>query len=481
MATRRRLLQSIGAGSLLLASRSRHPARALATDDPALRPAHELAGLIRRREISCEALLERYLQRIQRFNPALNAVVWLDPDGARQRARAADRALDRGEYRGPLHGLPMTVKDTFAVAGMPTTSGNPLYRQHRPGNNALAVQRLLAAGAVIMGRSNVPIDAGDWQSFNGIYGTTNNPWDPSLTPGGSSGGAAVAVATGLTALELGSDFGGSIRIPAHFSGIYGHKPSYGVVPYRGHIPPPPGVAVMPEMAVAGPLARSALDLQLAMQALTTPAAGEDRDVAARLSPAAPRPLRDYRVAVWLDDPHAPLDAALRPPLRQTVAALRGAGVTVDEDARPAVSLAEIHGVYGDLVRRVLRGHGPADLDRRRDALRDTMAAFFANHDILLMPVAPVAAFPHDHSLPMAQRRLSVNGVDTQYIPALTAWISLASAARLPATSAPVGFTDAGLPAGIQIVGPYLGDWATLDFAAQLAGVVGGYTAPPDHR
>jgi len=254
-----------------------------------------------------------------------------------------------------------------------------------------------------------------------------------------------------------------------------------VIPYRGHIPPPPGVSTTPAMAVAGPLGRSAGDLILAMEALTTPAPGETPTTdTVELSPPQPRALNDYRIAVWLDDAGATVDTALMPPLQQTVAALREAGARIDETARPAISLAQIHEIYHDLVRRVLRGYGPADLEQRQRELQDTFARFFADHDVLLAPVARVAAFPHDHSQPMGDRRLPVNGADTDYIHSLDIWVSLASAAHLPATTTPVGFTAAGLPVGMQIIGPFRDDWSTLDFARQLARLTGGFAAPPGY-
>lgn len=297
MVTRRTLLKGLAASALVypalpwrwLAAREQP-----ASGDIAFFSASRLSGLIQRREIGALELLDLYLERIKRFNSRLNAVTWLHSDRARSRAREADKALDRGEVWSPLHGLPMTVKDTLEVAGMPTTSGNPIYKYHIPKTNAPAVQRLIEAGAVVFGRSNVPQDAGDWQTYNKLYGTTNNPWNPRRTPGGSSGGAAAALAAGLTALELGSDFGDSIRVPAHFSGVYGHKSSFGLIPYQCHIPPPPGVSTPPEMAVIGPLARSAEDLELALTILTEPARLEDQRP--ELLPPRGRRLQDYRVA-----------------------------------------------------------------------------------------------------------------------------------------------------------------------------------------
>jgi amidase len=236
----------------------------------AFRSAVELAAAIRRKEVSSRELVEHYLARIERFNPPINAVVTLDADRVRARADAADAALARGDLAGPLHGVPMTIKDSIETAGMRTTAGAEIYAKHVPKHDAPAVARLIAAGAVIMGKTNTPRFAMDVQSYNSLFGTTNNPWDLTRTPGGSSGGAAAALAAGLTALELGSDIGGSIRTPAHFCGVYGHKPTHGIVPTRGHIPGPPGTLSEPDIAVLGPLARHAEDLALAMDVVAGP-------------------------------------------------------------------------------------------------------------------------------------------------------------------------------------------------------------------
>lgn len=372
----------------------------------------------------------------------------------------------------------MTVKDTFKIAGMPTTSGNSIYKHYVPKVTAPAVQRLIDAGAVIFGRSNVPRDASDWQTYNKLYGTTHNPWNRKLTPGGSSGGAVAALAAGLTVLELGSDFGGSIRIPAHFAGVYGHKSSFGLIPYQGHIPPPPGVSVPPEMAVIGPLARSAEDLELALSLLIQSLRLVDQPPK-RLPPRG-KGLPDYRVAAWLNDPYSEVDAAVRMPLRQTVEALRRVNGQVNEQARPDLTLAESYGVYRELVQQVFRGYASPGTAERQQRLRKAWQVFFRDYDVLLAPVAPVVAFTHDHRQPITERNLTVNGAAVDYVSSLSVWSSLASASYLPATTAPVGFSPEGLPVGIQIIGPYLEDSSTVAFARLLSKVVGGFTAPPDY-
>ena len=242
-------------------------------DEPTFSGAAELADAIRTRKVSSRELLDHYLARIDKINPTLNAVVTLDTERARKRADDADHALARGESWGPLHGLPITVKDVFETAGIRTTAGAPAFSEHVPTADAIAVARLQAAGAVLIGKTNTPMFAGDGQSYNAIFGTTNNPWDLARSPGGSSGGSAAAIAAGLSALELGSDIGGSIRSPAHCCGVYGHKPTYGIVPLRGHIPPMPGTIAEVDIAVAGPIARSADDLDLALGVLAGPSDG----------------------------------------------------------------------------------------------------------------------------------------------------------------------------------------------------------------
>ena len=233
----------------------------------------ELARRIREGELTSSEALEYFIARVEKLDPPLNAVVVRRFDEARQRAREADEALARGEHWGPLHGVPMTVKETFEVAGWPTTAGVTDLAEHVPRQDADAIERLRAAGAVLFGKTNIPAYAGDLQSFNEIYGTTNNPWNPELTPGGSSGGAAAALAAGMTPLELGSDIGGSIRTPAAFCGVAGLKPSWRLIPTRGHIPGPPGALSTRDISVAGPMSRHVEDLELAMEIL----AGPDQD------------------------------------------------------------------------------------------------------------------------------------------------------------------------------------------------------------
>ena len=223
--------------------------------------AKQLAAAVRTKKIGCLELLDLYLKRVEAYNPELNAIIATDIEGARKRARAADKAVKKGAKLGPLHGVPMTIKESFDVAGFPTTYGDPAFKDSIAQQNSLVAQRMVDAGVTLFGKTNVPLNLADWQSYNEIYGSTNNPWDLSRTPGGSSGGAGAALAAGLTGIEAGSDIGASIRNPAHYCGVWGHKPTWGVVCPKGHALN--GNVAYPDINVVGPLARGAEDLEIA--------------------------------------------------------------------------------------------------------------------------------------------------------------------------------------------------------------------------
>lgn len=480
-----------------------------------LEPAHRLAKRLRDRAITAVELLERHRERLERLNPGLNAVIATNFDAARERAAAADAATTRGETWGPLHGLPMTIKDSLEVAGMATVCGAPALKNHQPKRNALAVQRLVDAGAIVFGKTNTPLYASDVQTFNPVFGTTRNPWDPQRTPGGSSGGAAAAVAAGLSPLELGSDVGGSIRTPAHFCGVYGHKPSSGLVPIRGHVPGPPGTISEADLVVVGPLARSAEDLALALQAVAGPAPPEATGWRVELPAPRRKALNEYRALAWLDDPNCPVDAPVKAVLEGAVDKLRAAGVQVTVGA-PPVPFAELHELYFTLLCAIFGAGLPAKVYRSawlggrfaavfgrdkvdtlpgflrratlshrdwlkanemRERLRLKFEDLFGAHDVLLMPVARIAAPPHNQDGSPYSRTIAVNGRAEPYASQF-AWIGPPTLAGLPATAAPVGLTADGLPVGLQIVGAHLQDLATIDFARLMAPVTGGYRAPP---
>jgi amidase len=479
--------------------------------DIALWSASALTAALRDRVISSRELLEIYLDRIGRLNPAINAVVTVDADSARRQAQDADRALLRGGPTGALHGLPMTVKDTLETAGMRTTSGAPELTAHVPRRDADGVSRLRAAGAVIFGKTNTATYAGDAQTTNTVFGTTNNPWAPDRSAGGSSGGAAAAIAAGLTGLELGGELSGSARLPAHYCGVYALRPTYGVIPTRGHIPRAPGSLTSNDMVTLAPIARSADDLELGLGALAGPVASEA--VGWRLQLPAPRAtsLDQYRVGVWLDDPSCPVDDAVGGVLATAVAALRRAGAKVTE-VRP-VELAQHNRLYEQLLygaislglpqpvfdrncdasrslaaddespaARIMRGSTQRHrawlmADEQRAQIRARWREFFGAFDVLLCPVSPVAAIKHDHDPDVAARRVLVNGGSRPYWDQI-GWTSLATAGALPAAAVPVGLTPTSLPVGIQIVGPHLEDRTVCDLARRLSTLVGGYLAPP---
>ncbi len=475
-----------------------------------------LAQAIRVKQVSCRAALDYYLERVERLNPGINAVIALNAEAARERADAADAALAAGENWGPLHGVPMTIKDSYEVVGMATVCGAPALKNHRPKTNAVAVQRLIDAGAIIFGKTNTPLFAQDIQSFNAVFGTSNNPWDTARTPGGSSGGAAAAVAAGLTAFELGSDIGGSIRTPAHFCGVYGHKPTHGIIPMRGHIPGPPGTLSEPDLAVSGPLARDPGDLEIALDILAGAHGHDAKGWTLELPAARHDDLKNYRVACWFDAPECPVEQAARQALQNVAKKLKEAGAQVDEQPQIPVSAKDAFHLYDRLLNAVIGAGLPpkvfnglqriapllgllpdtisgklgrfaaAATQRYRDWARSNemrqrqraaWETFFEKYDVLLMPVNITSAFKHDHSANMFKRKLEVDGKTRAYYEQFM-WIGPATSALLPVTTAPIGQTPHGLPIGMQIVGAYLEDKTTIEFAGLLTELGFNYKAPP---
>jgi len=475
--------------------------------------ATRLAAEIRDRRVGCRELLDFYLARAERYNPALNAVVAWRVEAARERARAADAALARGEVWGPLHGVPMTVKESFNIAGLPTTYGDPQYRDNIAGSDAVVVERLTAAGAIIYGKTNVPYLLMDSQSYNDIYGTTNNPWDAARGPGGSSGGEAAALAAGLSALGAGSDIAGSLRNPAHYCGVYGHKPSWGLIPPRGHSAAP--TLTPTDISVVGPMARHAEDLDLALGILAGPDILAQAAWQVALPPPRARRLGAFRVAVWAESPLCEIDAAVARPFAAAVAAIRKAGAAVDETARPDVSDAEHHRLFMTLLRAATASRlsdaafaeqqqlaatlAPDDMsfratlargaaighrdwlraNERRTRLRHAWHELFRRVDVMLTPVAATAAFPHDHNPDRDARTIPVNGRPVPYGDQRF-WAGLASLSYLPATAAPLGLTAEGLPVGLQIIAGEGEDRTAIEFARLLAAEIGGFVPPPGY-
>jgi len=468
--------------------------------------ATEAAKAIRSGEITSTELTVHILERIERLNPGINAIVTLTTEEALTAAKEADEALSGGEIKGPLHGVPITIKDCFEVAGVRTTAGNPSMSDHVPETDAVSVSRLKNAGAVILGKTNVPIMAGDWQSYNKIFGTTNNPWDHGRTPGGSTGGGAAAVASGLSFLSLGSDIGGSIRVPSNFCGLYGHKPTINVLPFRGHIP---RSVYTPLLPVAGPLARSAKDLKLALEVMGGPDHDESTAYSWSLPAARHEKLSDYRFGYVVDHPSCPLSGEVRDLIQGAVGKLRGKVARFDEGWPPGVDPVQQWTTYRFLVSSVYASFlKDEDFEAKRErarnqdgsyeaiaalswtaphkhmqrALAERMEAraawqgYFETHDAFLLPVTFTPAFPHDHSMPFWDRRIPTPEGPRPYED-LYFWISFATYTGLPSTIAPIGATQSGLPVGIQIIGPYLEDATPIDVAEKTEGIFGGFRPP----
>jgi amidase len=471
--------------------------------DIAFASAVEQVGLLNSGQLRATELLQLYLDRVDRLNPAYNLVVAFDRERAVEVAAEIDRHRAAGQPVGPVAGLPITIKDSFEVIGMPTTCGFERLRDHRPTQDADAVARLRQAGANIFGKTNLPAGASDWQSFNPVYGMSRNPWNPDRTVGGSSGGAAGAVAAGFTSFELGSDIGGSIRIPSHFCGVFGHKPTYGLVPVRGQIPPPPGMLSQPELGVAGPIARSAEDLAFLLPIL----AGRD------LAPPRHDRLADFRVGVWMGAQAYRVDSAYRDALEAYIGKLRKAGASIQEVSLPVDPL-DSYETYLQVLFAIVGAPAPQEADaferlavqddtgmaaklarymrtslgewfalaEKREHLFRAWADFFTGYDLLLCPAVPVVAFEHMaegsgvHSDQLF-RRVTIDGQPAQYLD--FTWQGLALVANLPATVMPTGNLVDGLPAGLQIIGPHSEDLTPIRFAQLAAEAAGAFRPPPE--
>jgi amidase len=472
-----------------------------------------LAGL-RSNRISAVETLEQAIRRIEARDGDINAVVVKDFERARAAAAAADVALARGDRR-PLLGVPMTVKESFNVAGLPTTWGVADAPATKPLHDAVAVERLKANGAVIIGKTNVSTYLGDWQSVNAVYGRTNNPWDLARTPGGSSGGAAAALAAGFVSLELGSDLFGSLRVPAHCCGVFAHRPSQGLIPMRGHAPPGTpelSVAIDIELGMGGPLARCTDDLVLALDVLAGP---DDAQAAAYrlvLPPARHEHLRDFRVLVLRNHPLVPISNEVGTAMERFANDLRSAGATVADTSPLLPDLTQIAETFSWLLMALL-GAGFPDVayasrkeraarlraednsreatqaralvsshrdwfraQRNRAAISHQWRQLFREWDVVICPVLPTTAFLHDDA-EMDQRVIDVDGKRISY-GLQAAWSGPASLSGLPATAMPIGLGSSGLPVGVQIIGPYLEDRTTLAFAKLAEREFGGFQAPP---
>ena len=475
--------------------------------------ATELAQKIRDKQLSCVEALQLYLQRIDRYNDGLNAIVVDIREQALAAAAEMDAAVAQGGQLGPLHGVPMTVKESYNVAGTPTTWGNPEWRDNVCAEDAESIKKLKAAGVNIFGKTNVPLSLADFQSYNEVYGTTNNPYDHARVPGGSSGGSAAALAAGLTGLETGSDIGGSIRNPAHFCGIFGHKPTYNLLWMRGHSPPG-DVRSSSDISVIGPMARSAHDLAVAMKEMAGPDEIMARGFQLNLPQWQGRSLADLKVAVWRNDEQAPVAQEVENRVNAVAQALQDAGAAVDYDARPDFSGDHSHDTYQRLLQatmamrmpeedyqslqeyvakldpndssqgaKVLRAQVSSfkdwgEADELRHHLRWRWHEFFASYDVLVTPIMATAAFEHDHRK-FGERTIMVDNQERPYFEQVF-WAGLTGVAYLPSTVIPTGLNDAGLPIGVQLVGPEYADMITIGVAEELERAGFAFTPPPNY-
>ncbi|KAA1397796.1 amidase [Aeromicrobium ginsengisoli] len=488
----------------------------MSAEDLAFAPAHQLVSSLALGEVTSRELVDIYLERIGRLDGPLNSIITLDPERARTEADAADERRAAGEELGPLHGLPITTKDSYETKGMRSSCGRTDLADHVPTQDAEAVARLRRAGAIVMGKTNMPPGNQDVQADNPLFGPTNNPWNLGRTSGGSAGGGAVATVAGLTGFDFGSEIGGSTRIPSHFVGLYGHKATYRSIPLVGHLVPGPGVKRWsePDLACAGAQVRDARDLVPILRATTGPM---ERDGGFHYELAEPRAtaLKDFRVAVWFDDPDCPVDGEVKAAMFRSVDALERAGATVDvHPSTIPVTIGESHSVFQPLLfsqlsidrsgmtpgfgatmlariaqnprsdaARAFRGtfmshHAWMEADALRQEIRERWTRFFDAYDIVLMPVSPTAAPPHHGKLlDKFGRRFEVDGQRRPYWDQVK-WCGVANVAGTPATTIPAGLgSRSGLPIGVQAMGPAGGDLTTIEFAALLGAELGGFRRP----
>jgi amidase len=476
----------------------------------------DLRALLDARKVSAVELFEHAVGRIEALDLRINAVVVRDFERARAAAIQADASLGSGERR-PLLGIPMTVKESFNVGGLPTTWGLPAGRDWQAPEDAVAVARLKAAGAVILGKTNLATAIADWQSFNPIYGTTNNPWDIKRTAGGSSGGSAAALAAGYVALELGSDISGSIRAPAHLCGVFGHKPTSNLIPQRGHAPPrSPALPtdLTSGLGVCGPMARTAADLSFALDVIAGPDEAETAAYRLTLPPSRHAALRDFRVLLIDSHPLLPVEGEIRAALDQLANRLGRLGAKVARSSPLLPDLAESARLHTRMVRNFVAFGRPPEFFKKaqeevaalkadddslkawrtrapllnhhqwmvgeiaRARLRQQWNILFREFDVVLCPPFSVVAFPHDQKPDQEQRTIDIDSESHPYL-SLIVWSTLATPPGLPATVMPVGRSKAGLPIGVQIIGPLLEDRTSLAFAALAEREFGGFVRPPE--
>jgi amidase len=486
----------------------------LAKSQWSFKTATELSAALAAKQVSAVELAQDAIGRIERHDGKINAICVRDFARGLEAAGAADAALARGETR-PLLGIPLTVKESFNVAGLPTTWGFPAQKGFTPPEDALSISRVKAAGGVILGKTNVPMSLSDWQSYNDIYGTTNNPFDLGRTPGGSSGGSSAALAAGYGTLSLGSDIGGSLRVPAFHCGVYAHKPTFNIAPTRGHTPPPfPPIPLDGDMAVIGPMARSAADLSLLLDVIAGPDP-LDAGIGYRLALQPPRhgELKIFRVLLIDTDRVMPTSVSVHTAIEKLAGNLDKAGVSVTRQSPLLPDFADSSRLYMRMLmsfqgaffppevvagaRAAAAKLAPDDMslaaerlrgitlshrgwlldDGARGRLRVRWRELFKNFDAVICPVMPTPAYPHDHSPDQETRRVNIDGKDYVY-PDQLAWPGIATLPGLPATAIPIGLSPEGLPIGVQIVGPWLEDRTPLKLAELIEREFGGFIPPP---
>jgi len=473
----------------------------------------EMAAALKAKKASAVELAQDAIGRIERYDGKINAVCVRDFDRTLQAARTADAALARGESR-PLLGIPLTVKESYNIAGLPTTWGFPAQKDFVAKEDALSITRVKDAGGVILGKTNVPIGLGDWQSYNDIYGTTNNPYDLTRTPGGSSGGSSAALAAGYGALSLGSDIGGSLRAPAFHCGVYAHKPTFELVPRRGHTPPPmPPLPFSRDLSVIGPMARCAADLSLLLDVMAGPDPIEAGKAYSLSLPAARHAnLKDFRILLIDSDPVMPTDRDVRAGIEKLAANLGKAGVTVTRQSPLLPDFASSTRLYMRILMSQLGASflpdvvagaqaavadlSPDDMSLRAERLRGIALshrdwitadsgrtrlnaqwrALFESFDAVICPIMPIPAYVQDHSPEQEKRTIKIDGKDHAYLDQL-AWPGIATLPGLPSTAIPTGFAADGLPVGVQIVGPWLEDRTPLKLAELIEREFGGFVPP----
>jgi amidase len=486
----------------------------LAKSQWSFKTATEMSAALAAKKVSAVELAQDAIGRIERHDGKINAICVRDFARGLEAARAADAALARGETR-PLLGLPLTVKESYNVAGLPTTWGFPAQKDFTPPEDALSISRVREAGGVILGKTNVPVALGDWQSYNDLYGTTNNPFDLGRTPGGSSGGSAAALAAGYGPLSLGSDIGGSLRVPAFHCGVYAHKPTFALVPSRGHTPPPmPPLPLDRDLSVIGPMARSAADLSLLLDVIAGPdplEAGKAYKLA--LPPPRHSELKNFRVLLIDTDPVMPTSKSVRMAIENLAANLGKAGAPVTRQSQLLPDFAASSRLYMRMLMSFLAASFPPEdyggaqaaaaqlaaddtslaaerlrgialshrdwlmADGARARLRAQWRELFKSFDAVICPVMPTPAYPHDHSADQETRRINIDGKDYVY-PDQLAWPGIATLPGLPATAIPIGLSPEGLPVGVQIVGPWLEDRTPLKLAELIEREFGGFVPPP---